>query len=59
MNNGDVEFFCQDNRKEDDGRYTCIISNSYGSINHTIEVRDVNRKEADDGLCASIISLNP
>ena len=24
---------------EDDGEYTCIISNSFGSISHTIQVR--------------------
>ena len=29
----------KDNRVEDDGEYTCIISNSFGSISHTIQVR--------------------
>ncbi|XP_023343224.1 fibroblast growth factor receptor 1 [Eurytemora carolleeae] len=29
------------NRRPDDGFYTCIISNEYGSINHTIQVKSV------------------
>ena len=28
----------EDNRKEDDGHYTCTIENKYGSIQHTIRV---------------------
>ena len=31
----------QNNRRPDDGFYTCIISNEYGSINHTIQVREI------------------
>ena len=28
----------QDNREEDDGMYTCTVSNAHGSISHTIKV---------------------
>merc|ERR1719193_656674 len=29
------------NLREDDGSYTCVVSNQYGSINHTIQVMSV------------------
>jgi len=40
------ELIIEDNRKEDDGNYTCVISNSLGSINHTIRVMSVKRTVA-------------
>jgi len=33
----------EDNRKEDDGNYTCIISNKFGTIHHSIIVQSVSR----------------
>ena len=31
----------EDNRQEDDGQYTCSVSNKYGTIHHTIRVQSV------------------
>jgi len=39
--NGDL--IIEDNRKEDDGNYTCIISNNLGTIHHSIMVKSVPR----------------
>ena len=33
----------EDNRKEDDGHYTCSVENHYGTIQHTIKVQSVER----------------
>jgi len=37
------ELIIEDNRKEDDGNYTCIISNNLGTIHHSIMVKSVPR----------------
>ena len=39
----DGQLIIEDNRKEDDGNYTCIISNMFGTIHHSIIVQSVSR----------------
>ena len=36
----------EDNRVEDDGIYTCLISNQFGTIQHSIKVQSVSREVA-------------
>ena len=43
MGSGVNLIFFQDNRKTDDGQYTCTVSNKWGSIQHTIRVQGVER----------------
>ena len=33
----------EDNRAEDDGEYTCVVRNLFGSIRHTIRVKSTSR----------------
>ena len=33
----------EDNRAEDDGEYTCVVRNLFGSIRHTIKVKSTSR----------------
>ena len=37
------QLIIEDNKKEDDGNYTCIISNRFGTIHHSIMVQSVSR----------------
>jgi len=41
INRRKYRIIINNNRKEDDGNYTCVISNEFGSINHTIEVKSI------------------
>lgn len=34
----------------DSGKYTCVVSNAYGSINHTYTLRVVGTKKQYKGL---------
>eukprot|EP00092_Neocalanus_flemingeri_P041331 GFUD01045005.1.p1 GENE.GFUD01045005.1~~GFUD01045005.1.p1 ORF type:complete len:884 (-),score=253.97 GFUD01045005.1:246-2897(-) len=40
------ELIIEDNRMEDDGIYTCVISNQFGSIQHSVRVQSVPRAVA-------------
>ena len=37
------QLIIEDNKKEDDGNYTCIISNRFGIVHHSVIVQSVSR----------------